>query len=209
MPLAGRTAARGDPRARSQGERARRRAVLPAGRAGGLHAVRLPHAACVLPAHAGRSQHHSGWPDRTGRQRRADDRLPAGPVLGAGTDPATAHDLPIVEGDVPGGVFLGFATAHAGGFEGIGRARAGPRQSGRDRREGEGRSLGETPASGEINRARQAGNSGYEASAGKSSCSFCFGSFRDEDGGKLCIQLPGCVETGREAGGWRFGSPRI
>ena len=36
-----------------------------------------------------------------------------------------------------------------------------------------------------------------------------FGSFRDEDGGELCIQLPGCVETGREAGGWRFGSPRV
>ena len=46
-----------------------------------------------------------------------------------GADCPAAHDLPVVEGDVPGGVFLRAAAAHAGGPAGVGGCRSGPRFS--------------------------------------------------------------------------------
>jgi hypothetical protein len=60
-----------------------------------------------LSPDAGRSEWHSRRTDGTGRERDRDHRLPPRPVFRARADHPPAHDLPVVESDVSGGVFVG------------------------------------------------------------------------------------------------------
>ena len=64
----------------------------------------------------------SSWGEQPG--------LPESAILGGRADGSSAHDLPVVEGDVPRGIFFGTAAANAGGFArcrryGIKKNRAG------------------------------------------------------------------------------------
>src|SRR6266576_1623121 len=50
-------------------------------------------------------------------------------ILRSGADHQAAYDLPVLEGDVPGGILFRITAAHAGRLARFGGARAGPRQS--------------------------------------------------------------------------------
>src|ERR1700722_2902278 len=128
VPLAGRTAAQWSAGAGTQGENSSWRFVFSAGGAGCVHTLWISDAPRVLPFDARRSERHSRWAERTRGKRRGNYRLPARAVFRAGADYAPAHDLPVVEGDVPGGIFLRPATAYAGGFAGLGGRSFGTRQ---------------------------------------------------------------------------------
>ena len=56
-------------------------------------------------------------------------RLPASSVFRKRADYSPAHDLPVVEGDVSGRVFVGTTVAHAGGPPRFGGPGSGPRQN--------------------------------------------------------------------------------
>jgi hypothetical protein len=70
----------------------------------------------------------------TGKPWREDPRLPPRPVLRRRAHRPPAHDLPVLESDVPRGVFLGTAPAHAGGSQSFDCRGAGVRHAGRNPR---------------------------------------------------------------------------